>query len=133
MRNVIIIFIIVLIIGFAAFSLLKEEVQLNVWAEKILNTEDCYLVCEILNSNGEPIDTALGKLNINLEDHDGNGIGTVDAPLDHGKLISRINGGYEKVNVEYDGGYIFKPCRYSNDLKIMNSTELGDDNITCGF
>ena len=75
----------------------------------------------------------MGKLNINLEDRDGNGIGTVDAPLDHGRLISRINGEYEKVNVEYDGGYIFKPCKYSNDLKILNSTNLTDDDITCGF
>lgn len=125
--------IIAIIIAFAAFSMVKEQVHLNVWAEKIPDTEDIYLVCEICHPNNETIDTAMGKLNINLEDRDGNGIGTVDAPLDHGRLISRINGEYEKVNVEYDGGYIFKPCKYSNDLKILNSTNLTDDDITCGF
>ncbi len=129
----IIILIALIIIASAAFSMAKEEVHLNVWAEKIPDTDDFYLVCELKHSNNQTIDTALGKLNIALKDNNGNGIGTVDAPLSHGKLVARLNGDFKKVNITYDGGYIFKPCAYSNDLSIINSTGMSDENITCSF
>lgn len=132
-KLLVIIALIVIVLGFTAFSQMKGEVYIDVWAEKIPNTSDMYFICELHHSDGSIIDTSLGHLDFELLDANQSGIGAEGVMPVHGKLISRLSGEWENVRVHYDGGYIFRPYDYSGSLTIQNSTNLTDDDINCGF
>lgn len=128
-KHLIIIALIIIVFGFFAFDQLKEEVYLDVWAEKIPDTSEMYFICELHNSKGEIIDTSLGHLDYEVLDANGSGIGSEGAMFFHGKMITRVDGEWENVHVRYDGGYIFRPYEYSGSLTVKNSTNLTDDDI----
>lgn len=133
-KSLIIILAVIIIVGFIAFDQTKEEVKLEVHGERIANTSDFYLICQLYDSNGKAVDTPFGKLDITLWDEtESFGEGLSEVPIEHGKCIMRFEGNPKIAEVSYDGGYFLKPCKYHNELQIFNSTNLTDEGISSGF
>ena len=132
--SAIILLAVILVAGFLVFDYNKENVYLEVHGEKISNSTDIFVVCTVINSNGNLVDTNYGKLNIGLYENDGCcGVIYEDCPLYHVKCVSVFPNDYGKYDVHYDGGYFYKPADVSGDLIIKNQTNLTYDDITRNF
>ena len=94
------------------------------------NTFQAYLVCKIIDNKGNIADTPYGKLTLELLDENGSVVVYDEIPIQHGILIMRHDGETERVNVHYDGSYIYKPADFSRKIQIENTTTLSDENIT---
>ena len=120
----------IIIMGFLTFSITKPEVSLDLSAQHIPGTSEIYLVCKIIDNHGNIADTPYGKLTLELFDENGSGVVYDEIPIQHGILIMRHDGETERVNVHYDGSYIYKPADFSGKIQIENTTTLSDENIT---
>ena len=124
-----------IILLIASINVLKSDVTVDVHGEHIPNTDDTYIVCKILDSNGNIADTSIGKLSIEFQYEDENAAGSVivPLPLENGISVIRENNVSGDVKIYYDGGYFYNPCEYSGKLTIKNTTSLTDENITSPF
>ena len=124
-----------IILAIASINVLKSDVTLDVHGENIPNTDDTYIVCRILDSNGNIADTSIGTLSIEFLYEDENAAGSVivPLPLENGISVIRENNVSQDIKIYYDGGYFYNPCEYSGKLTITNSTNLTDEDITPPF
>lgn len=132
-KFLIIILAAIIIMAFVTFSFTKADVSLEVAAEHIPNTSEIYLVCKIIDNDGNVIDTPYGKMTIEILDENGSGAVYEDVPIEHGILVMRHDGEPETVNIHYDGSLIYKPCDYRANPSIENTTGLTDDNLTSWY
>ena len=134
-KFLIILLAIIIIIAILSFNFLKSDVNLDVNGERISNTSDVYIICKILDNDGNVVDTSIGTLSIGFqfESEDGNAMGEAilePLPLKNGISIIRETDPSSTVNLHYDGGYFYNPSEYSGELIIKNSTNLTDDDLT---
>lgn len=132
-KLIIIALIIIIFMVFTCIFLTRENVGIDVDVEGISNTSDFYIICQITDSKGNPIDTNFGKLNIALTDENSSGVVYSDLGIYHGKAIIRDCNRADMINVYYDGGYFYKPSSITQKFEMQNETNLTDDNITINY
>jgi len=137
-KLLIILLAIIVILAAVSFNFSKSDVHLDVHGERISNTSDVYIVCKILDNDGNLVDTSIGTLSIGFQfnSDDGNAMGesSIESlPLKNGISIIRESDPSKTVRVSYDGGYFHNPCEYLGELIIKNTTELTDDDLTPTF
>jgi len=125
----------IIILAILSLNFFKSDVNLDVHGERISNTSDAYIICKILDNDGNLVDTSTGKLSIgfqfNGEDENAMGEAVLEPlPLKNGISIIRENDPSTTVSVHYDGGYFYNPAEYSGVLIVKNSTNLTDDDLT---
>ena len=125
----------IIILAILSLNFFKSDVNLDVHGERISNTPDAYIICKILDNDGNVVDTSTGKLSIgfqfNGEDENAMGEAVLEPmPLKNGISIIRENDPSTTVSVQYDGGYFYNPAEYSGALIVKNSTNLTDDDLT---
>lgn len=125
----------IIILAILSLNFFKSDVNLDVHGERISNTSDAYIICKILDNDGNVVDTSIGKLSIgfqfNGEDENAMGEAVLEPlPLKNGISIIRENDPSTTVSVHYDGGYFYNPAEYSGALIVKNSTNLTDDDLT---
>ena len=135
--HLIIMVILIILAGLLIFNSVKEECSITVHGERIPDSNDIFVVCEIHNNKGEIIDTNYGKITIELEikpteNVQGSWI-VENNPVEHGKTIIVSQDDYYTVNAHYDGGFFFKQTNWSGKLNIKNSTQLTFDNVTSPY
>lgn len=57
----------IIILAILSLNFFKSDVNLDVHGERISNTSDAYIICKILDNDGNVVDTSTGKLSIGFQ------------------------------------------------------------------
>lgn len=57
----------IIILAILSLNFFKSDVNLDVHGERISNTPDAYIICKILDNDGNVVDTSTGKLSIGFQ------------------------------------------------------------------